>query len=123
MRDNFMHRGTTDMWSMTIENTVNAIISLRVVVGTQPEKTKTFVLGVNQKFMPGREDRLVVPPFSEPAQVEAVEWSICPRHYLMPFVKASIRVLRLEELEVKSLLKEGWENEDDYKEDLKCSKR
>ena len=110
-----------DRWSMTIEDSVNAIVMLRVVIATQPEQTKTFVCGVNQKFMPKRKDGFVVLPFSEIARIDAVEWSIFPHHYLMPFVKASIRVLKLGEPEVKCLLEDGWEEGDKFKGDLKCS--
>ena len=101
-----------DTWSMTIENSVNAIIFLRVAITEQPSQERTFVRGVNQKFMPSRKDRFVVHPFSEPARIEAVEWSIFPRHHLMPLVKASIWVLKLGEPEVKCLLEDGWEEEE-----------
>lgn len=110
-----------DRWSMTIENSVNAIIFLRVVTGEQPSQARTFLRGVNQKFMPSRKDKFFVPTFNEPAQIEAVEWSVFPRHYLMPLMKASIWVLKFGETEVKSLLEAGWEENDKFNGDLKCS--
>lgn len=112
-----------DRGSMTIENSVNAIIFLRVAIAEQPSQERTFVRGVNQKFMPSKKDRFVVPPFSEPALIDAVEWSIFPRHYLMPLVKASIWVLKLVESEVKCLLADGWEEGDKFKEGLRCSRQ
>ena len=112
-----------DTWSMTIENSVSVIIFLRVATTEQPSQERTFVRRVNQKFMPSKKDRFVVPPFSEPAQIEAVEWPIFPRHYFMPLVKASIWVLKLGESEVKGLLADGWEEGDKFKEGLRCSRQ
>jgi len=114
-----------DAWTMTVDNSINAIILLRVALRVaaleQPGQEMTFVRGVNLKFMPARKDRLVVSPFNEPARIEAVEWSIFPRHHLMPFVKASVSTLKLGKSEMESLLEDGWEEGDKFKGDLKCS--
>jgi len=110
-------------WTMTVENSINAIILLRVAELEQPHQERTFVRGVNLKFMPSRKDRLLVSPFNEPARIEAVEWSIFPRHHLMPFVKASVSTLKLGKSEMESLLEDGWEEEDKFEGDLKCSRK
>jgi hypothetical protein len=110
-----------DTWAMIVENSINAVILLRVAVLEQPGQERTFVRGVNLKLMPARKDCLLVSPFNEPARIETVEWSIFPRHHLMPFVKASVSTLKLGKSEMESLLEDGWEEGDKFKGDLKCS--
>lgn len=96
------------MWAMTVENSHNAIILLRVTSSEQPVQGRLFKHEVSQQFLPHRNDGFLVDALDGAAKIESVDWTILDDGRLMPLVKASVYVLKLDKFKVKSLLEAGW---------------
>lgn len=97
------------MWSMTIENSANALILLRVTTLEQPSQDRVFKHGVIQQFVPRKNDGFLVGALNVSAKIESVDWTIIDEGRLIPLVKASVHVLNMDRARVKSLLDAGWE--------------